>query len=221
VGGTHDRSGKIANFIGVASSTGSMAGVIRTNPYVPKRVCANENGKLWTYGWERDPENWSAEAKEYPMVREFSTDGRQLRSGINRSLYPLQTVSGQPAEVSLRCTQNSVVLLLGGAGKLFVFNKDNGQASVFDVPRVPPGVSQFTGFAAIESGEMFATITDLEKNVSGLYRLQKNAQRGEWIPYGDDADLGPGLTRLMGSQGNSLILVKFPEYTATWKAVRP
>lgn len=210
VGGSEDREGRIANFIGIGSSQG-ITKIVRTNPFVPLEVCATTES-VWAYGWERSSTRFGREASAYPMLREFDVTGAERRQAINRNLAAgLKTHS--PAHLSLRCTRDKVVLFLQGAGKLFLYDTVSNSLSSWSVARIPDN-QQITGLAVTDSGEIFASITDW--TTQRLFRLRRTGQTANWDQVGEP--LGKG--SLLGASGDELVILQKPEYQAIWKSTQ-
>jgi hypothetical protein len=95
-----DSHGNIAVTFGYLNANGKRSGIrivdgqgkelrfIETSPFVPANLAFDRNGDLWSLGWERDTITGSEEKKDYPLVRKFSADGKEIGRYLPRSLWP-------------------------------------------------------------------------------------------------------------------------------------
>ena len=91
-----------AGGIRLLDAQGGETRFIETEWYVPRALCFDEKGDLWSLGWLRDPHNPDFPEKEdHPIVRKFSLDGKELGRFIPRSLWPGKKSSPGSAGVAV------------------------------------------------------------------------------------------------------------------------
>jgi len=78
-----------AGGIRLLNAQGGEARFIETKWYVPRALCFDEKGDLWSLGWLRDPYNPEFPVKaDHAIVRKFSPEGKELGQYVPRSLWP-------------------------------------------------------------------------------------------------------------------------------------
>src|SRR5262249_37203101 len=75
-GGTTNHAGAIANFIAEIGGDDRVHRVVRTTPFVPKYLCALDDGTVWAYGADRDPSGRMVE--ESLRLRQYNFDKGKL-----------------------------------------------------------------------------------------------------------------------------------------------
>ena len=74
--------------IEIHSTSGDLIRSIDTGLFVPGDVDFAADHSLWTFGWQRAAEHSQAHAKEYPMLRHYSSAGREIGAYLPRSRFP-------------------------------------------------------------------------------------------------------------------------------------
>jgi len=73
-GGTMNNAGEIANFIAEIGEDNQVRRMVRTNPFVATYVCAQDDGTVWAYGFDRE-----ASRKSTLLLRQHSFEKGQIQ----------------------------------------------------------------------------------------------------------------------------------------------
>lgn len=162
-GGTESESGVVANFIALIGNDNHISRLVRTTPFVPIYLCLEEDGTVWTYGFDRDAEGKLVEGTS--MLRHYSFDSGQLGAMLDRSsLDPKgwRLPEGRyPGEITLRCTSKQLGLFNAVSNEWIQLNLATNALKVSKVAALPPPKEmRITGFALTESGEVFLSLHD-------------------------------------------------------------
>ena len=220
-GGVQDPAGHITSYLAEIGKDDHVSRVIRTAPYVAQRLCAAEDGTVWTYGIDRD--NRLAGVPNSLRIRQFSFEKGQLRGMLDTSTLSAdgwQSALGRrPDDVSFRCNAKTVVLYHSIAGDLVEVDTKTGTMKISKVAGVPDTVDFYVlGFALTDSGEIFISYVDRRQMpvTSGLYHLVRDRSNStaKWVPvegtvgryvHGSNDAL---IQRLLGADGDDLVYTK-------------
>lgn len=74
--------------IEVRDSSGNLIRAINTGRYIPAHISFGGDHSLWGFGWQRDADNPTDRDKlDYPTVRKYSIDGKEIGAYLPRSLF--------------------------------------------------------------------------------------------------------------------------------------
>jgi hypothetical protein len=100
--------------------SGPLIRVINTGLFVTANVAFAADHSLWVFGSQRDAERPQYPAKDYLMLRHYSSDGKEIGSYLPRSLFPpgLNPGSAQSQERRIFVTADfiGVVAFSGNVG---------------------------------------------------------------------------------------------------------
>jgi hypothetical protein len=228
VAGTYAESGQnsVNNFLAWVDPAGTILQTVNPGSYEPERVCATNDGNIWTLG-----QDWGAQA-DYNMVRKNSSSGEVLGSFLSRLSFPrvsfdlgtythsqpAHPVQTPPGRTYLVCGNASVGAYVGPALTWFEISLMDGSSQRFHVPPPAP-FSWITGIALRQPHEVYASFDTRIQSESvgpslrqrGLYALSVRGQAANWEPF--DGSVGPaeaagGFARLDGRDGPNLVYAR-------------
>ena len=194
--------------------------------YEPERVCATNDGNIWTLG-----QDWGAESygESYPILRQYSSAGEALGSYFSRTslrveyfglstharaegAHPPQDFTG--GRTHLRCGRVSVGVYIGPARTWFEVRLADGSTQSWRVE--PPFVpSNMTGISFTGADQLYASFTraipagnsaEPPAHQYGLYVLDVAGQTAVWDPVpGSIGSTGRPFGRLVGGGTQSLV----------------
>lgn len=221
----------VASFIAKTDLSGKVAQVVRTNPFVPKMVCAASDGTVWSFGHDREKH----EAKEdYAMLRQYSFDKGLLREYLPRQTFPpgpspALNFRGQWGAY-LRCTKDGVALYVNQSDEYIELLGPSNTLTRWPVGAMPLPGMKVLGFAVTDSGQVYGALSEFERGLdlgwTGLYELERDARTGEarWLPvpgtlnYLDTKQGFPrgAFIRLWGTDGKNLIITQAGQGGLAW-----
>ncbi len=201
------KDGTTADMIVDVNASGARR-VIRTTPFYPLRVCVTDAGIVWAYGKELSTDRTTEPRSDYPMLREYSFEKGELRSVLNRNTVVPPSgvpVNGSRNDVYLKCTANSVVLVIGPTTELVRFDLATGNISRSAIPPLPEG-AYITGAAVTESGGIYvSTLRPGKDAIAGMMRLRSDtAHPADVISTPKLSSLNQSLF-LLGNDGEDLV----------------
>jgi hypothetical protein len=182
-GGTRSTQGNIAQFIAQLNETGQVTRVIRTTPFIARRVCvAKDDGTVWAYGGDLGGLGNSA------VLEQYSFDKGLLkalfpRTELGREWLPLEGQS--PDQIRLACTAQKVVLFNAISDVLLEYDLTTDQATKRKMIPLPGHKDLVvTGFCTTEDGMILASLFQKTHNppMTGVYQLTFENQMGHWTP---------------------------------------
>ena len=205
--------GNMIGFMMLTDITGKPKLNIAMTPYVPEKVCFSADGSLWALVSLIDMDG-SGRGKDYPLLRQYSADGKLIRAILPRSRF---TVDLPPAvsnsgggEVLMQSNRNTLGVFFGHAN-LWVEVDAAGQISEWTVKPLPfqgedgkpKGFTKdVTAAAFLDSGSLYVGLSDAL--LSGIYKLDKTSQR--WVPVsGAEGRWRDNAIALQGKEGNQLV----------------
>lgn len=222
-GGAANSGGAIANFIVEFDPNGKIEHVVRTSPFVARRLCSISDDNVWAYGWDRT----GARTGAYRMLRNYSFDKGQTEALLERTSLPknLLMTGNMLSDIGLKCNDSEVVLFLAQTGELIQHKLGVADHLLrYKLPQLPEEVI-ITGYALTDDGEFFASMAEKSRpSIHALSHLQKTANNDtRWVPVKQPAVNGQEQRslRLLGSDGDSLVHISdsFRDIL-TWSRVR-
>lgn len=222
-GGMSNAAGIISNFVAEIDATGHVGRVVQTFPFSPFHVCAAEDGTVWAYGVDRDPNAQLRSVRKTFLLRQYGFGKGQLQAVLDRSslnYLDWEAVDGRyPGDISLLCNSQKVALFNWTSQEWIEFDLQTSTLKTVKVtpvsnrPTAPAYRNQppymITGSAMTGSGEVFASVSDITRPVppqQGIYKLTfDNAGGATWVPLAGSFG-GPGIgARLLGVDGTDLV----------------
>ena len=205
--------GNTIGFMMLTDITGKPKLNIAMTPYAPEKVCFGADGSLWALVLLIDMDG-SGRGKDYPLLRQYSADGKLIRAILPRSRF---TVDLPPAvsnsgggEVLMQSNRNTLGVFFGHSN-LWVEVDSAGQISEWTVKPLPfqgedgklKGFTKDVNAAAfLDSGSLYVGLSDAQ--LSGIYKLDKPNQR--WVPVtGAEGRFRDNAIALHGKEGNQLV----------------
>jgi hypothetical protein len=75
--------------IDIRDLSGKLVRTIDTGLYVPAHLAFGTDHFLWALGWQRNADDPATSARrDYPIVRKYSIDGKEIRAYLSKSLFP-------------------------------------------------------------------------------------------------------------------------------------
>jgi hypothetical protein len=224
VAGVWGQSGKssVNNFLSLVDRTGAVLKTKDLGSYEAERVCASNDGNVWTLG-EDDGIN-------YNMLRKYSSAGEVLASYLNRASLLSVAVfdlsahnhfvskprpqSSPPGRTFLRCGDEGVGVYIGPVRTWFQVPLVGGGAQSWHV-NPPVGSTVMTGILLMGSNEVYASFsagwargktTKPHAPQYGLYLLDLSGQTPVWDPVpGTVSPSGRPFERLLGGDGSGFV----------------
>lgn len=232
-GGAQNPAGAISTYIAEIGKDDHVSRVIRAAPYSARRLCAAEDGTVWTYGMDRD--NRLADIPSSLRIRQFSFEKGQLRAMLDTSTFNPEgwvlDLGRFPDDVSLRCNAKTVGLYNSVTGDLVEVDTKSGTMKITKVATLPIESDTvdfyLSGFALTESGEIFASYVDRREKpvMSGLLHLIRDGSKGtaKWVPV--EGTVGPYLRgspiqRLLGAESDDLVYTSLRDGKMYWSKQR-
>jgi len=117
---------------------GKLQRIIKTDPFVPKRIALDGDGNVWMFGydWQRfdKDDNWA-------QVHKLSPDGRILVSTLPRSLFPKELDPLDPygpgilaSDIYFEIVEDRVYAWLPGVDSLVILAVDGGVLQLVNHP---------------------------------------------------------------------------------------
>jgi hypothetical protein len=212
----------VNNFLAWVDRTGAVLKTKDLGSYEAERVCASNDGNVWTLG-EDDGIN-------YNMLRKYSSAGEVLASYLNRASLLSVAVfdlsahnhfvskprpqSSPPGRTFLRCGDEGVGVYIGPVRTWFQVPLVGGGAQSWHV-NPPVGSTVMTGILLMGSNEVYASFsagwargktTKPHAPQYGLYLLDLSGQTPVWDPVpGTVSPSGRPFERLLGGDGSGFV----------------
>ncbi len=206
-GGAMDDKGAVAYFIATVNGSGKLDGLLRTNPFVPKRICAAPDGSIWAVGFDREVDEGHSH-EDYALLRHLNFDHKVRETLIPRSTLQLPSSVYPGGGTEIRCNSREVAIYTGDDDEWITYDYRAKKVSYWKLPAFEKSEAQITGIALAETGAVYATIKKSGDMSIGLYQLKlSNGGIGEWIPVpGTVAPLNQSRVGiLLGVDGNNLV----------------
>ena len=210
--GVATQHGAKARFLALISSNGAVNRVVRTEPYLPQYVCADDDGFVWTVG-----EEWLGPGKVkqsgYDVLRQYSFEKGLIRGVAGREKFRGTGVSfgGPVHSVIIQCDGDTVRLYSDVTHQLFYFDTKTGVLTETDVEPLPGTTATATGMAMTASGRALASVRSLDPGEKArLFELGGYTDGGmrHWIPVPGTECVqgGPCILEILGTAHKDLIL---------------
>ncbi len=105
-GGAATSDGRHSGFIAYSGMKAGSISVVRTWPFVPRRICFGIDGTLWALGWELDATG--TEHVAYDVLRQYGRDGKLLKSALPRNILSVARSAGIVQESQLASSGKAV-----------------------------------------------------------------------------------------------------------------
>jgi len=156
-GGTRDTKGRVAHFIAQLNETGQVGRVIRTTPFMARKICvAKDDGTVWAYGGDQGTVRDSA------VLEQYSFDKGLLKALFPRTELGREWVGldgGSPEQIHLACTAQKVVVFNAVSDVLLEYDLSTDQATSRKVSPLPGRRDLLvTGFCLTDDGLILVSL---------------------------------------------------------------
>lgn len=204
--------GAEARFLALITREGKVEHVVRTEPYLPQFICADEDGNVWTVGDWYLP-NGGLKQNGFPMVREYNFTAGLVRGIVEREQFHGERVSfGGPIHAAiLRCDGRTVRLYSDVTHQWFEYGKDSGILTEADIEPIPEKPIFVTGLAVTSTGRVLVSIQNLKSagqpRIFELTPLAADKKR-HWNPVAGTECVPPGpcVLEILGIENGRLVL---------------
>lgn len=145
--------------IALTDRSGKVARVVRTNPFVPERICLSADGTAWTAGGVRTDDLKARSDAE--VLRHFDFSRGLLEAYIPQSLFETKRDAagnlGPGKEAFLGCTSQQVILYSGSSNRYVEFSISDHSVKRWKIDRSNVDLP-LNGFALTASGELYSSL---------------------------------------------------------------
>jgi hypothetical protein len=233
--------GRIHGFVGVANPDGHILPMVDTGKFSPRQVTTCNGASVWAMGWLRSGPYFDRDAwgEPYPILREYRlADGKMVASALERTTFahwPRPAFSGHDfPDLMMRCSGRVLGIYEGASDEWIEYDLTTNKLSRWKLPKrdhpwaeqdkdgkilpKPNVQTKVSGIAMLDSGDVYASFrqytVDTNQVRVGLYRLEKVADHGNWVPI--DGTVGPAneagaVDHLNGTDGKHLVYSRFGE----------
>lgn len=201
-----------ARFLALVTEEGKVEHVVRTEPYLPQFICADEDGNVWTVGdWYL--QNGGLKQNDFSMVREYNFTAGLVHGIVEREQFHGERVSfGGPIHAAiLRCDGRTVRMYSDVTNQWFEYGKDSGILTEADIEPFPDKPIFVTGLAVTSTGRVLLSIQNLKSaeqaRIFELTPIAANKTR-HWSPVAgtECAPPGPCILEILGIENGRLVL---------------
>lgn len=205
-------TGVVSYFLAKVDLQGQTQRIIQTNPFIPSRVCATDDGGVWAFGKPDGPElNPSrSPADKVGWLRQYSFESGLMASFFSRSDFknhrsPASSIPGE--WIFLVCGKEKVGLWSGRTREWITVKRQNGE--VEKLPwKEPPGY-EVNSVAMTDDGRVFASLisNDGRGYDEGIRQLLVNeaSRTATWSMATEEDPGAAPATHLYGADGNKLV----------------
>lgn len=203
--------GTTAAFIAWISPSGEIDRVVRTTPFAPYRLCYADDETLWAFGRLLSDPPGSREELPHGVLRQYSRDGRLLRTALSRDSFPSHA-RPHPATGGFLTVSKDVIGVYSVTEKQWVeVSARTGEVAGRWPGITGPDQTRITGVAKTASGGVYAAAEHGPgpKRRSEFYRLDR--AHSIWTPVDASLVTGPDpfeWRTILGADGDSLVVTK-------------
>ena len=204
--------GTEARFLALITKEGQIASIVRTEPYLPQFICADDDGSVWTVGdWYLGTGGLKQDA--FSVVRKYNFSAGLVRGVVERERFHGVRVSfGGPVHAAiLRCDGRTVRVYSDVTHQWFEYDKDSGILAQADIETFSNNFTSATGLAVTSTGKVFLSIQNMKSvEQTRIFELTPTAAdaKRHWRPVaGSECKLpGPCILEILGIEDGRLIL---------------
>ncbi len=212
----------ITYFLAETSASGGVVSVLRTETFIPARVCKARDGTIWTLG--RDPQKESAQDSNYPLVRQYALESGLLHGYLSRALVDFRhkAIGGGegPNGSFLVCGKDRISLYLNETNEYIEVDPLTESLKRWEMDMAPLPEARVTALAVTDKGRVYATLFEVqaetEEKTHGLFELrtEPGTPVGKWVVVngtlnshreGETVPKG-AFFRVWGADGNDLVI---------------
>ena len=206
--------GTEARFLALITKEGKVEHVVRTEPYLPQFICADDDGNVWTVGdWYL--QTGGLKQNGFSVVREYNFSVGLLRGIVERERFHGTRVSfGGPIHAAiLRCDGPTVRVYSDVTHQWFEYDKDSGTLAENDIEAFSNEIIFATGLALTSTGRVLLSLQNLKSvEAPRIFELTPAAtdKKRHWSPVGgtECQPAGPCIFEVLGIENGRLILME-------------
>ena len=206
--------GAQARFIALITNEGKVEHLVRTEPYLPQFICADDEGNVWTVG------DWYLPAGDLKqsglaVVREYNFTAGLVRGIVEREQFHGERVSfGGPVHAAiLRCDGRTIRVYSDVTHQWFEYGKDSRILTESDIEPFPDKPVFVTGLVVTPTGRVLMSVQNLKSaEQARIFELTPPAadKKRHWSPVAgtECAPPGPCILEILGIENGRLVLVE-------------
>jgi hypothetical protein len=213
VAGSYVRQADIAvtDFIAELDLTGHIVRTFGLGLYRPRRICAADDGTLWTLGQVLN-ENGEDSGAASGMLRNYSVNGQLLNAYLPGSEFPVVSRNiAKKSRVFLSCGDESVGVYLGPARRWIEIPFGGGAAQQWQI-EPPQSAPTMTHLTLLGKGTVYASFRNRESSASNAIYGINRGPNGEvrWTRISQKLRVGAKAVGkvLMGRDGPSVVYLE-------------
>ena len=211
-----DASGRIARVLVILTKIGSVAQVVRTNPFQAHHVRCASDGTIWALGREFHE---GADFRPHELVHKYDSTGilkgKFLLAGDKQ--YAALTTAGSP--VAFEACGNGVVFYVARSTE-YIEATAEGEVITGGYAETPAETfypSSPAGMAITESGDLFGLFRP--GNDQALYQLNRSTMTWDIVPGTLATTRDADLQHLCGADGETLVFRTRERNRLVWREV--
>ena len=206
--------GTEARFLALITKEGKVEHMIRTEPYLPQFICADEDGNVWTVGDWYLPTG-GLKQNGFSVVREYNFTAGLVRGIAEREQFHGERVSfGGPIHAAiLRCDGPSVRVYSDATHQWFEYDKASGTLAEADIEAFSSDLTSATGLVLTSTGRLLLSLQNLKSvEAPRIFELTPTAtdKKRHWSPVAgtECQPAGPCIFEVLGIENGRLILME-------------
>jgi hypothetical protein len=206
--------GAEARFLALITKEGRLEHVVRTEPYLPQFICADDDGNVWTVGDWYLPTG-GLKQNGFSVVREYNFTAGLVRGVVEREQFHGERVSfGGPIHAAiLRCDGRTVRLYSDQTHQWFEYDKDSGILAEADIEAFSNDITSASGLAVTSTGKVLLSIINMKSvEQNRIFELTPPGadKKRHWSPVAgtECKQPGPCIFEILGIEHGRLILME-------------
>ena len=187
--------------IEIRDAKGDLIRSIDTDLFMPGGVDFAADHSVWIIGWQRAAPHSQVHAREFPMLRHYSLDGKEIHAFLPRSKFPqgLEPGTSQVQERRIFVTPDSIGLVAfsGSTGNQQEWVEVDLNGNIRGRWRLDE--MSFPAVSPTSDGNVYAKRRDLKTGFDKIVvRLDRDTSKWQVVPVAADGEL-------YGADGDQLI----------------
>ena len=186
----------------VLDTTGTQVQFIDTARYIPSAVCFAPDHSIWMIGTQFGPKDGDVRGADYPMVRHYARDGRQIGAFLSRLSFPPGLTPGGSGISWMRAASDRVGIMTypGMVSDTPTWVELDFQGK--EIGRWKTGKSNQGngGWAYTSDARLFSWPYDIETKTRSMAVFDKATS--SWQPFSGGLN-----AQLMGADGTDLVFL--------------
>jgi hypothetical protein len=192
--------------IDIRDLSGKLVRSIDTGLYVPAHLSFGADHFLWALGWQRDANDPAVgDRQDYPIVRKYSIDGKEIRACLSKSLFPNGMEPGgsewQRRAITVTADRVGIEAISGNVSNQREWVELDLNGSLKGRWKLDPQ-NQFPGVVFTSDDQAYVHRYNREANLIQIFRLNRTTSAWDLVP-------SPGM-ELYGADGDKLVFAEWP-----------